>query len=274
MPSVSLQNIPLVEPLDFVGDGDEFFALAAIDHVGIIHPLHSLVGRNGDHFQLVDLPEFAGLGHGRAGHAADFFVELEEILQRDRGQRLRLFLDPHPFLRLDGLVQPVAPLAAGHLAAGEFIDDDHLAVVLDHVVHVALVEMMGLERVVDQVRPFHVAGGVEAFDAGQLFGGPHAFVGQVDGVFFLLHLEMRVFGNCRASWSALAYLVTSSWAGPEMISGVRASSMRMLSTSSMIAKFSGPCDCCVVSDSGRRRARRGACCRADSRSRIRCSCRR
>ena len=38
--------------------------------------------------------------------------------------------------------------------------------------------------------------------------------------------------------------MTSSSAGPEMISGVRASSMRMLSTSSMIAKFSGPCACC------------------------------
>ncbi len=35
--------------------------------------------------------------------------------------------------------------------------------------------------------------------------------------------------------SASAYLRTSSKAGPEMISGVRASSTRMLSTSSMMA---------------------------------------
>ena len=41
---------------------------------------------------------------------------------------------------------------------------------LDDVVHVALVEVVRLERVVDQVRPLHVAGGVEALDAGQLLG--------------------------------------------------------------------------------------------------------
>ena len=41
--------------------------------------------------------------------------------------------------------------------------------------------------------------------------------------------------SSRAIRSASEYLRTSSKAGPEMISGVRASSIRMLSTSSMIA---------------------------------------
>ena len=41
---------------------------------------------------------------------------------------------------------------------------------IDHVVPVVLVEVVRLERVVDQVRPLHVAGGVEALDAGQLLG--------------------------------------------------------------------------------------------------------
>ena len=84
----------------------------------------------------------------------------------------------HAFLGLDGLVQAVAPLAARHQAARELVDDHHLAVLHD-VVHVALVEVMGLERVVDQVRPLHVAGRVEALDAGQLLRLADAFVGEV-----------------------------------------------------------------------------------------------
>ena len=58
------------------------------------------------------------------------------------------------------------------------------------VVLVLLVEVVGLEGVVDQVRPFHVAGGVEALDAGQLLGLADALVGQVAGVLLLLDLEI------------------------------------------------------------------------------------
>ncbi len=63
---------------------------------------------------------------------AELLVELEEILQRDRGQRLRFFLDLDAVagvLGLDGLMQAVGPLPANHEAAREFVDDDdaHLA---------------------------------------------------------------------------------------------------------------------------------------------------
>ena len=97
----------------------------------------------------------------------------------------------HAFLGLDRLVQAVAPVAAGHEAAGELVDDHHLAVLHD-VVHVALVEVVGLERVVDQVRPLHVAGRVEALDAGQPLGLADAFVGQVGRVLLFLDLEVDV----------------------------------------------------------------------------------
>ncbi len=181
----------------------------------------------------------------------------------------------HAFLGLDRLVQAVAPVPAGHQAAGELVDDDDLAV-LDDVVHVALVEVVGLERVVDQVRPFHVAGRVEALDAGQLFRLAHAFVGQVGGVLFFLDLEVTSPScSCRAMWSASAYLadVVVRRAGDDQRRAgfvdqdvvdfvddrVVQRPLRLL---------------LVLADSDRRRGRRAACCRADSRSRIRCSCRR
>ena len=74
------------------------------------------------------------------------------------------------------------------------------------VVHVALVEVVGLERVVDQVRPLHVAGRVEAFDAGQLFGLANAFVGQVDGVLFFFDLEVDVLLELPGDLVGLAVL--------------------------------------------------------------------
>ena len=138
------EHVELVHPLDLVGHGDELFAFAAIDHVGILQPPHLAVGGNRHDVELVDLPELGRLGHGGAGHAADFVVQLEEVLQRDRGQRLRLFLDLDAFFRLDRLVQAVAPLAAFHFAAREFIDDDD-RIVFDDVPHVALIEVMRLQ---------------------------------------------------------------------------------------------------------------------------------
>ena len=184
------QHVPLVHPLDFVGDGHVLFVLGAVDHVGIVDAMQRFVRGDGDHVELVDFPELGGLGHGGAGHAADLVVELEEVLQRDRGQRLVLFLDADAFLGLDGLVQAVAPVAARHQAAGELVDDHHFLAV-DHVVDVALVEVMGLQGVVDQVGPLHVAGRVETLDARQLLGRPNALVGQVGRVLLLVDLEMR-----------------------------------------------------------------------------------
>src|SRR3546814_19182419 len=57
-------------------------------------------------------------------------------------------LDLHAFLGLDRLVQAVGPAAAVHHAAGEFVDDDDLAV-LDDIIGVELEHHDGLERLVD-----------------------------------------------------------------------------------------------------------------------------
>ena len=69
-----------------------------------------------------------------------------------------------PFLGLHRLVQPIGPAASRHQAAGELIDDEHLAV-FHHVLHVALVQVVGLNRhlhVVLQVPVFRVGDVVDA----------------------------------------------------------------------------------------------------------------
>ncbi len=83
----------------------------------------------------------------------ELLVHAEVVLEGDRGEGLVLLLDLHPLLGLDGLVEALGPAAAFQDAAGELVDDLHLAV-LDDVVLVALEQLLGLEgrlELVDEV---------------------------------------------------------------------------------------------------------------------------
>ena len=190
-PILEAHDVPLVGPFDLVGQGVELVLFGQINLVRVLDPLHAAVGRDRDHVELVDLPELVRLGHRGAGHPGELGIELEEILQRDRREGLGLLLDRHPFLRLDRLVQAVAPLSPFHQSAGEFVDDNDLPI-LDDVSDIELVEVMRLERVVDQVGPIHVPRGVEALDAGEAFGFADPFIGQRDVVLLLVHREVDV----------------------------------------------------------------------------------
>ena len=86
---------------------------------------------------------------------ASFVIEAEIILDRDRRERLRFALDLDAFLGFDGLVQAIAPAAAGHQTAGVFIDDDDL-VFLNDVLHVLLIKAVGLEQLGNGVDPLRL----------------------------------------------------------------------------------------------------------------------
>ena len=126
------------------------------------------VGIDGD-VELVDVVELVRFGFGRAGHARELLVEPEVILNRDRREGLRFAVDLHAFLRFDRLVQPIAPAAARHLAAGVFVDDDDL-VFLDDVLHVLLEEAVGAEELRDVVNPLGLR--VAMLPGARLFSRP------------------------------------------------------------------------------------------------------
>jgi hypothetical protein len=88
----------------------------------------------------------------------------------------RLALDAQALLRLDCLVQALAPAPAGHLAAGELVDDDDLTV-LDDVVAVALVQRMRLERLVEVTGQARISG-IQVVDLEQLLDLLDAFLGR------------------------------------------------------------------------------------------------
>ena len=137
-----------------------FSRLGLVDEIGLLDTAQRPIRRDDDDIELVDLRELLGLGVRRAGHAGELVVLAEVVLERDGRERLVLTLDLDLLLRFDGLVQPVAPAPARHQAARELVDDHDLAV-LDDVVHVALEQRVRPQRLLDVVEQRHVRRVVE-----------------------------------------------------------------------------------------------------------------
>ena len=176
----------LVKDRDVVGYCFVLFFLGAEDHVGIFKPAHQHVSGDDHNLELVNLFEFGCFGFRCARHATQLFVEAEVVLERNRGQRLVFLADVDAFLGLDGLVQTVGPAAPRHQAAGEGVDDDDFAI-LDHVLYVALVKRMRLDRGFNIVLEFPVFSIGDVIDTQQLFNRDPAIVRHADGALLLIH---------------------------------------------------------------------------------------
>ena len=167
----------LVAADDFVEDGTPLAVFGLEDLVVLVGPDHRFVGRDLDHRHFVDLHELGRLGEGGAGHPGELVVEAEVVLEGDRRQGLVLLPDRHALLRLDRLVQALRPAPALEDAAGELVDDHHLAV--DHrVVVVLLVERLCLQRLDEVVDEAAVLTEVEVVDADELLGFLHPALGR------------------------------------------------------------------------------------------------
>ena len=138
-----------------VDDGLVLLALGAENGIRLFNAVQRPVRRDGDDVEVVDLRELDRLGFRRAGHAGQLLVLAEVVLERNRRERLVLALDLDLFLRLDRLVQAVAPPPSGHQTAGELVHDDDLAV-LDHVFDVQTEQRVRAESLIDVVEQRHV----------------------------------------------------------------------------------------------------------------------
>ena len=179
---------------EVVDDGLELGDLGLVDEVGLVVADHRLVGRDGHDLQAVGVHQLGRLGRGRTGHAGELVVHAEVVLQGDRGEGLVLLLDLHALLGLDGLVQTLAPAPALEDAAGELVDDLHLAAA-DDVVLVPLVQLLGLQRrreLVDEVL-LHLV--VEVLDAEGLLDLLDARLERGDRA--LLLVDLVVSSRCR-----------------------------------------------------------------------------
>src|SRR5258708_6105102 len=107
---------------------------SGVNHVRRFDADQIAIRRNDRDVQIVNLAELRRFRFRRSGHAGEFLVHTEIILEGNRGERLVFALDFHAFFGFHGLVQTVGPAAAGHLAARKFIDDDDFAVLYD-IIH-------------------------------------------------------------------------------------------------------------------------------------------
>ena len=187
---------PLVAFTDIGDRSLVLFARSLVHAVKLVFPPTGPVRRNDHRFQAVDFLKFVGFGIGRTSHAGQLVVQAEVVLERDGGQRLVFGLNLHPFLGFHGLVQTFAPASACHQAAGEFVNDDDLAV-LHHVMLVAVVQMVGTQRSIQMVHQRDVGRVVERRAFGnQALVGQHALgclvalLGQEDLVRLLIHREV------------------------------------------------------------------------------------
>ncbi len=158
---------------DFVGNGVPFFTGGAEDAIRENLSADAAVGHDFDDREIVDFAKFPFFGGGGAGHSGKFFVEAEEVLVGGAGEGPGGGLDGDFFAGLDGLVETVGPGAAGHTAAGEFVDDDDFINAGlsggDDVMLFLDEEATGSQRVEDQVLPaFGATAAFRAFgvDAG------------------------------------------------------------------------------------------------------------
>ncbi len=109
-----------------------------------------------------------------------FLIEAKVILEGDGRERLVFLADVDAFFGFDRLMQPVAPAAARHQAASEGIDNNDFAV-LDHIVHVAFVERVGLDPRLDVVLQIPVFRVGNVVDAKSFLNRDPAIVGDADG---------------------------------------------------------------------------------------------
>ena len=115
-----------------------------------------LICRNRDDVHIIDIAELFFFRFRRTGHAGQFLVFAEIVLERDCRHRHRFILDFEAFLGFDRLMEPVRIAAAFHEAAGELVDDDHFAV-LDNVIDIFLHRNMRFQRLIDRVVQADVA---------------------------------------------------------------------------------------------------------------------
>ena len=171
--------------VNFLRNGVEFLADALVYRIFLVISYAGLVRRHNYNIKLVDIHEFTGLGRRCSRHTRKLSVQLKEVLQRYRRQRLCFFFYLHTLFCFHGLVQPVRPLPAVHKSSGKLIDYDHLAFHYN-VVFLFLESHVRPKRLLQEVRPFQVRTCKERPDSRNLLRRRHSLMRQVNSLAVIL----------------------------------------------------------------------------------------
>ncbi len=192
------------------------------------------VRRDDDHIEPIDGEKFFLARERGTGHARDLLVHAEIILERDRGIGACLFFYQYAFFCFNRLVQTFAPTATGLHTAREFVNNHNLTILHD-VLFILVEECRGAHRGLEVMRIFDTAFGVEIFHPEGLFGFLHPRFGYLDGFLLLVDRIILILTKTMYDLRKLLIEIPQSPAGPLMMSGVRASSIKIESISSTMA---------------------------------------
>ena len=138
-------------------NGFIFLAFRFVNAVVHIVTGNRTVGRNYHHIQLIDVPELTCFCLCRTCHTSQLVVHTEVVLQGDGGKGLRGSFYLHTLLRLNSLVQTIAPTTTFHDTTCLLVHNLYL-VVDQHVVHILSEHGVGLEQLQQRVYALRLDG--------------------------------------------------------------------------------------------------------------------
>ncbi|RMV05524.1 hypothetical protein ALP17_05450 [Pseudomonas savastanoi] len=187
--------------LDVGNDGCVLLFRRQIDKVVEVFTRQRLVRRDDHDGQVVDLVEFERFGVGRTGHAGQFVVQTEVVLERGRCQGLAFGLNVQVFLCFDGLMQALGQATARHGAAGMLVDQQNLAVCND-VLDVAVEQFVRTQTGINVSQQAQVVRRVQALAFSQQADFSEHFLDELVTGFvqlnltgFLVNGEVARFGD-------------------------------------------------------------------------------
>ena len=120
----------------------------AVHRIILVDPCNRAIGRHFDHAKTVDFQKFFGLGSGGAGHARESIVKPEIVLKGYLCEGHVLWLNLTALLGLDRLMQPLGQTPTGHHPAGEFVNQNDVAIAHD-VILVLLEKLVRAQPLID-----------------------------------------------------------------------------------------------------------------------------
>ena len=168
------------------------FSLGLIDRVIIVHADDRDIRRNLDNVHPVDLTELFLLRERGTGHTGFLIIFVEQVLERDRRQRLGFASDLDMLLRLDRLMQAVRITPARHNTSGELVDNHDFVFRRHDIILITVHQIVRAQCQDDIVLDLQILRISEIVDMEELFHPTDTFLGQVN--LFLLLIDDKVAG--------------------------------------------------------------------------------
>ena len=182
----------LMQFFDEIPDRSILGPLRLIDEIRIIRTHDRFVRRYNDNRQIIDLDELIFLRLGCTGHPCQLAIHTEIVLERNRGQRLRLTLDLDPFFGLNRLMQTIRIAAAFHKTACELINDNDFTIA-HYIITVTFHERFGPQSRGKAVRQLDILRRIKIADTEDLLNLRHSAVRSRNGLLLLIERVIRPF---------------------------------------------------------------------------------